>query len=130
MSQPEGQGSSEEILRYLDTHGVVDKDSASGSRRTFRSKPRRRYDTELDLHGLTAERAEHLIETTLTRCRRNGAKRVLVVHGRGLHSDSGEGPVLRELVQQLLQNRCAPLIRNYRTAPPRDGGQGATIVYL
>ena len=130
MTQSEDRNNPEEILRYLDTYGVVDKDAASPARHRPRSKPRRRYDTEIDLHGLTAERAERILRTTLNRCRRTGAKTVLVVHGRGLHSEPGEGPVLKQLVLKLLENQCASLIRDHRPAPPRDGGPGATIVYL
>lgn len=123
----------EQILRYLDQHGVVDKDGArGGKRRRSPATGQRRHkgiDYELDLHGMTQERAVRALHTTLKRCRRNGMRSVLVIHGRGLHS-SEDGAVLRDLVRAEISHALADIARNYKAAPPRLGGSGATIVYL
>ncbi len=123
----------EHILRYLDQHGVVDKDESCGgkARSSSAGRPHRRkaVDYELDLHGMTRERAAQALRMTLERCRGNGMRSVLVIHGQGLHS-SEDGAVLRELVRTELSHGLSGLVRNYKPAPPRLGGSGATIVYL
>ncbi|MBD3238960.1 MAG: hypothetical protein GF331_00135 [Chitinivibrionales bacterium] len=124
----------ERILRYLDQHGVIDKDEPSGAKagRSGKAGSRRSrgVDYELDLHGMTQERAARALRMTLKRCRRNGVRSVLVIHGQGLHSPSEEGAVLRKLVRAEVSHGLSDIVRNFKAAPPRLGGNGATIVYL
>jgi DNA-nicking Smr family endonuclease len=117
----------DQILHYLDEHGVRDKDAQS------RARSRRRRPSaplSLDLHGLTQDRAAALLRETLARCRRLGQKRLLVIHGQGLHSGAAEGAVLREMVRHMLAGECRESLRDYHGALPREGGEGATVVHL
>ncbi|MBD3316505.1 MAG: DNA mismatch repair protein MutS [Chitinivibrionales bacterium] len=122
----------EEILRYIDQHGVVDKDKSlarrgvkGGSRR---SRGKKRSDREvLDLHGLITEEAERRVRMAVDRCRRRGIYELLIIHGRGYHSGEA-GPVLKKMVRRMLAIELCHLIRDFVTASPRDGGGGATIV--
>lgn len=86
-------------------------------------------DRELDLHGLTRAQAATAIRAALTEAREAGARCVLVIHGRGAHSE--ESAVLAEALPDWLQS--APLaasILAFATAPDRLGGLGATLVLL
>jgi len=86
-----------------------------------------RVEDELDLHGLTVAEARPLLVGFLERCRASGARRVRVIHGKGLRSESGEG-VLKGMVASWLAQRSDVLA--FHEAKPADGGSGAVIVLL
>jgi DNA-nicking Smr family endonuclease len=88
---------------------------------------RLRPEDELDLHGLTAARAERVLRDFLASAVRRGLRHVRIVHGKGLRSGSA-GPVLKTLVEALL--RSDPAIQTFTPAAPRDGGTGAVNVLL
>jgi DNA-nicking Smr family endonuclease len=86
-------------------------------------------DLRVDLHGLLAKEARRRLAAEVERAQAAGLRCVLVVHGRGLHS---EGPaVLREGVAEWLS--AAPLagrVMAFASARPEHGGSGATYVLL
>ena len=84
-------------------------------------------DDELDLHGLTVAQARPLLVAFLARCRANGARRVRIIHGKGLRSGSGEG-VLKGLVASWLAQREDVLA--FHEARAAEGGSGAVVVLL
>ncbi len=122
----------EQILRFLDKYGVVDKDSRTNEQqkrlKPFVEKRKRSYRLTLDLHGKTQEQAESMIRASIRRCRNRGINQLLIIHGQGLHSRSEEGGVLKNLVKMMLAHELRPYIRSYAPASPRDGGAGATLV--
>jgi DNA-nicking Smr family endonuclease len=81
----------------------------------------------LDLHGDTVERGVQRLReflATASRMRRC----VLVVHGKGLHSE--HGAPLREAVLSELLGPCSGYVHAFASAAPRDGGEGATYILL
>jgi DNA-nicking Smr family endonuclease len=86
-------------------------------------------DQRVDLHGLVAKEARRRLAAELERAQAAGLRCVLVVHGRGLHS---EGPaVLREGVTDWLTvPPLAARVMAFASARPEDGGSGATYVLL
>lgn len=82
----------------------------------------------LDLHGETIDRGITHLRTFLVEANRIGRRCVLVVHGRGTHSD--HGAPLREAVLADLLGACSGLVRALSTAAPSAGGDGATYVML
>jgi DNA-nicking Smr family endonuclease len=82
---------------------------------------------ELDLHGLTVAAARPLLVAFLNACGRRGLRRVRIIHGKGMRSDSGEG-VLKGMVGSWLAQRNDVLA--YHQARPADGGSGAVVVLL
>jgi len=86
-----------------------------------------RAEAAVDLHGRNAQRARTSLLQFVDESVATGRRCVLVVHGRGLHSD--EGPVLKEKVIEWLAGGGWP-IRGFCTAKPRDGGAGALYVLL
>jgi DNA-nicking Smr family endonuclease len=89
---------------------------------------------KLDLHGAR----EHEVEARVSRFVRSEAKRgtqrVLVIHGKGLHSGP-EGPQGRSVlgratVVALTAGGAAPLVRAFVSAPTALGGTGALLVEL
>jgi DNA-nicking Smr family endonuclease len=57
--------------------------------------------SQLDLHGLTAEEAENKTRNYLLTQKKYGRSVVRIITGKGLHSP-GQGGVLRDLVEQIL----------------------------
>ena len=86
-----------------------------------------RVEETLDLHGDTVARGiERLREfltvaSTMRRC-------VLVVHGKGTHSEVGAP--LREAVLSELLNSCSGYVHAFASAAPSHGGEGATYILL
>ena len=83
----------------------------------------------VDLHGLTSSEARRELASELQDARAAGERCVLVVHGRGLHSEAG--PVLRDGVHAwLAAPPLAAWVMAFASALPRDGGPGASYVLL
>lgn len=86
-----------------------------------------RVEETLDLHGMTIEvglaRLREFVASAaqLRRC-------VLIVHGRGLHSE--HGAPLREAVLSELLGPLSGFVHALATAAPADGGEGATYLAL
>ncbi len=84
----------------------------------------------VDLHGLTREQAKAALEAFVQKSRVAGHRCVLVVTGRGLHSQD-QVPVLKAGVQQWLsKGRAAKQVLAFCSARPKDGGAGAVYVLL
>lgn len=86
-------------------------------------------DARLDLHGLRAAAARAQVTETLRRVQSEGGRCVLVIHGRGRHSETE--PVLKEaLLEWLAEPPLAELVMAFTSATGGDGGVGATYVLL
>ncbi|MPQ76046.1 Smr/MutS family protein [Hydrogenovibrio sp. JE_KL2] len=85
------------------------------------------YNWSTDLHGLTELEAEKQLIDFLSDALLHEQKHVLIVHGKGYHSNT-EQPVLKNLVNQVLRNW--PHIIAFCSAKPKDGGTGATYAFL
>ncbi len=83
---------------------------------------------QIDLHRRRADEALAYLEMMLQVHRRRGDREVLVVHGRGLHSETGRS-VLGPLVRQWLVDHPG-LVATHRPAPRDWGGEGAVVVVL
>ena len=121
---------------WLHRYGVQDKDaepepvSRTESIRR-RAEQRRRLkamqpEAKLDLHGLTQEEAEHSLDSFFRECRQKGLRKILIVHGKGLHSEGQ--PVLFSVVRSYLERN--PFAGDFGQAAKEDGGSGALWVIL
>ncbi|MGC2047412.1 MAG: Smr/MutS family protein [Gallionella sp.] len=81
----------------------------------------------LDLHGNHRDAARKLLQEFLHEAMHNGLRCVLVIHGKGSNSKSGEA-VLRKLARHWLTQH--PRVLGYCDAPPKLGGSGAVLVLL
>ncbi len=103
-----------------------------------RPRPRRREEThyerggvsvpraespglELHLRGMTLEEGLPRLEEYLDRAYMAGLPWVRIVHGKGTGA-------MRKAVRDLLRHH--PLVREFKSAPAHEGGEGATIVYF
>jgi DNA-nicking Smr family endonuclease len=86
-------------------------------------------EVEIELHGYTAASAKQLVTSTLLEMVRDGERCARIVHGRGRHSEAG--PVLKAgVLDWLTSEPLASHVLAFATAPPQEGGAGATIVLL
>ncbi|MGB9093705.1 MAG: Smr/MutS family protein [Gallionella sp.] len=99
------------------------------SRMTLRKLRRGTWPAQdsLDLHGNTSEAARKLLQQFLQEATHRGLRCVLVIHGKGLNSQDGEG-ILRRLTRHWLTQY--PQVLAFCNAQPRDGGSGAVLVLL
>jgi DNA-nicking Smr family endonuclease len=82
----------------------------------------------LDLHGRATERGIAELRQFVVESRKIGRRCVLVIHGKGLHSE--HGAPLRDAVIGELIGPLSGLIHAFASASPADGGEGATYVML
>lgn len=88
------------------------------------------WQDHIDLHGMTRDQAHDAVYRFLAAARVKHLRCVLIVHGRGHHSE-GQIPVLKLALQRWL--RRAPLkawVFAWATARPVDGGPGAIYVMI
>ncbi len=87
-----------------------------------------RVDATLDLHGQLVAPAIQQLRKFLFESRKLGRRCVLVIHGKGTHSE--HGAPLREGVLQALLGELSGFVHAMASASPADGGDGATCVML
>ena len=125
---------------FLDTMELLfappDKDRRAATRptREVRRLPaaRRLHETpqdEVDLHGMRVEEALRRLTGFLVSARSARLRTVLVITGKGLHSDDGRG-VLKEAVERWLRDQGQGRVRAFQEAPRTLGGSGAYLVHL
>lgn len=86
-------------------------------------------DASLDLHGcLRSEVVQKLIHF-LDDSQYQGWRTVLVITGKGIHSEEGT-PILRDEVEQYLSDKGKNYVVEWGRAPKQYGGAGALILFL
>ena len=99
------------------------------SRMTLRKLRRGQWPIQdsLDLHGLNSDEARKLLLEFLHNATQHDLRHVCVIHGKGWHTDGGEG-ILKIRVRHWL-TQCAEVLA-FCEAPPNAGGGGAVLVLL
>lgn len=87
-----------------------------------------RVEATLDLHGDTVAAAMPRLEKFVLESARAHRRCVLVIHGKGLHSDGVA--VLRDAVLHALIGELSGLVHAFSAAAPADGGEGATAILV
>jgi DNA-nicking Smr family endonuclease len=119
------------LTAWLRLNPVYDKDAEIAERETTAGERRRRLlarrpDAVLDLHGLTRDEAWNVLEAFFRDSRRKGFKKLLIVHGKGNHSNGGG--ILKEICRTFIE-RC-PFAGESGHGKAADGASGATWVIL
>jgi DNA-nicking Smr family endonuclease len=84
----------------------------------------------IDLHGARRDAARRLVAKRLDGARARGLRCVLIVHGHGKHSGSGEAILKKALPDWLTTRPCSESVLAFAPAPRNLGGGGATLVLL
>lgn len=85
-----------------------------------------RPQAEVDLHGCTTHQATQLLQTLFHESLQYDYRVLLIIHGKGLHSNS-EG-VLKQFCRHWLRQQNEVLA--FCPASEKDGGYGASYVYV
>lgn len=84
----------------------------------------------LDLHGYRSEEAARELSDFVRMRHREGARMLLVVHGKGLHSEAGLAVLGERVITTLTTGGAAGFVDAFASAPLRLGGNGALLVRL
>ena len=93
----------------------------------------------LDLHGYTLDEANKKVENFLIDCFNQKVSKVIIVTGKGLHSQNDKDPfiskkfgILKNSVPDFIKNNSKLMtkIKSITDAEVTDGGSGAIYVYL
>ena len=93
----------------------------------------------IDLHGYTLEEANKSIENFITKSYEDGINKLIVVTGKGLHSQNEKDPyvsknlsILKYSVPEFISNNQSlmKIIHEMQDAKIEDGGGGAFYIFL
>ena len=129
----DGKHTKEQMEAWLDKFGTVDKDEIS-RQRELRTKLERpsflrslKPQAQVDLHNLTQDEAWRKLDAFVADCRAKGLKKVLIIHGKGNHTQNGE-PVLGAMVRHYIE--CDERLGQWGHPDRAGGGSGATWVII
>ena len=83
----------------------------------------------LDLHGLQRTEVAEKLQFFLENSQHQGWSTLLVITGKGLHSEGGE-PVLRNEAERFLAGAGRKSVAEWGRAPKQYGGDGALVLFL
>jgi DNA-nicking Smr family endonuclease len=84
------------------------------------------YQAVIDLHGKTKEETTESLERFVVSSKTRGLRKVLIIHGKGLHTNSDA--VLQKTVQEFIV--ADPRLGAWGHPGIKDGGSGATWVLI
>ena len=111
---------------------IPDKDFRPQANNTLKVK-------SIDLHGYTLEQANIAIEKFISKSFEEKVSKLIVVTGKGIHSDVEKDPyvskdlsILKYSVPEFIHNNqnLMQLINDIQDASIEDGGSGAFYIYL
>lgn len=87
-------------------------------------------DAQLDLHGLHAAEAASRVHDFVRGEHRRGARRLLIIVGKGNHSEAGISVLAPIARDALTRGGAAPLVQAFASAHVTLGGRGALAILL
>ena len=111
---------------------LKDKDSLELKKKVTKTQ-------SLDLHGFTLDEANKEIDHLIRQSYKNGTSKLIIVTGKGLHSEHEKDPyvskdlgILRYSVPEYIKNNneLMSMIYEIKTADIEDGGSGAFYIFL
>ena len=111
---------------------IEDKDLLQSEVKKIKTK-------SFDLHGYSLDEANKEIENIIKDSYNNGVAKLIIVTGKGLHSQNDQDPyvskdfgILKYSVPEFIKNNreLSSLIYDIRDANIEDGGSGAFYIFL
>jgi len=111
---------------------LPNKDLKLSKKRTLKNK-------HIDLHGLTLQEANKAIDKFINNSYNSGVSKIIVVTGKGLHSNVEKDPyvsrdlsILKYSVPEFIENNTELMkkIVEIKDAQIEDGGSGAFYIFL
>ena len=111
---------------------LPNKDFKKSNHKIFKTK-------SIDLHGYTLEEANKTIEEVIHKSFKEKINKLIVVTGKGLHSQNDKDPyvskelgILKYSVPEFIENNknLMSIINEIKDASIEDGGSGAFYIFL
>ena len=111
---------------------LPNKDFKTSNQKFFKKK-------SIDLHGYTLEEANKTIEEFIQQCFKEKVNKIIVVTGKGIHSQNEKDPyvskdlgILKYSVPEFIENNKSlmNIINEIKDASIDDGGGGAFYIFL
>ena len=111
---------------------IQNKDIKFQDKKTFKIR-------SIDLHGYTLDEANKTVENFINKAFLENVNKLIVVTGKGLHSDNEKDPyvskdlgILKYSVPEFITNNLTLMnkIIEIKDAKIEDGGEGAFYIYL
>ena len=111
---------------------LPNKDKKFQNKKIFKTK-------SIDLHGYTLDEANKTIENFINKAYLEGINKLIVVTGKGIHSENEKDPyvskdlsILKYSVPEFISNNSAlmSIINEITDAKIEDGGGGAFYIFL
>ena len=116
---------------------LSNKESLPDKDKEFKNKIQKLI--KLDLHGFTLTEANKKISNIIKQSYSSGVRKILVVTGKGLHSQIDKDPyiskdfgILKYAVPDFIKrdNELMKMIMEIKDAEIKDGGSGAFYIFL
>tara|TARA_B100001057_G_scaffold384340_1_gene390780 strand:- start:1419 stop:1844 length:426 start_codon:yes stop_codon:yes gene_type:complete len=116
----------------LSNDALPNKDQKILNQKLFKTK-------SIDLHGCSLEQANEIIEDFIYASYKNKINKLIVVTGKGLHSQNEKDPyvskelsILKYSVPEFIKNNKSLMnvIHEIKEANNEDGGSGAFYIFL
>ena len=117
---------------------ILNKEKLLNKDTNLKQNHRQKVNT-IDLHGYTLDQANKKIEKFINQNFLDGIKKLIIVTGKGLHSENEKNPyvsrdlsILKHSVPEYIKNNKNLMnkIYEFSEAKIEDGGSGAFYIYL
>ncbi len=117
-------------VRFSDQFPDADRSPVAPARRMKQLKQGKLTpQASLDLHGLLRTAVAEKLRFFLQNAQHQGWSTLLVITGKGLHSEGGE-PVLRQEAERFLAGEGRKWVAEWGRASKQYGGDGALVLFL
>ena len=117
---------------------LQNKERLSDKEEKFKTKKRINSRT-FDFHGYSLDEANQKIEELISEAYRDGVNKLIIVTGKGLHSENSKDPyksidlgILKNSLPEFVKNNnnLLKMINSIGEANIEDGGSGAFYIFL
>ena len=119
--------------KFLDKNeSLPDKDFSNSKKKIIKTK-------SFDFHGFSLNEANQTINNLIKDSYKNGVRKLVIVTGKGIHSDNEKNPysskdlgILKYSMPEYIRNNSElmKLINEIKDADAKDGGSGAFYIFL
>ncbi len=122
-----------------DWEEFLSKDEKLPNKDNFKKEKKRNKIKSLDLHGYTLDEANKTIENFIKKSYEDNISKLVIVTGKGLHSDNEKNPyiskdlgILKHSIPEFIRKNPELMNKIYdiKEANIEDGGSGAFYIFL
>ena len=117
----------------------ISSDQKLPNKDNFKTLIKAKKTRSLDLHGKSLDEGNKIIETFIRKSYEENVQKLIIVTGKGLHSDNEKNPyvskdlgILKYSIPEFLKNNSElmKIISDIKNASINDGGSGAFYIFL